>query len=663
MNRTETTYQHPDGTPRVITREDHDGPCEHDDCEKTEPHRHIAQTGGSGKGCYLLLWGPDKPTDTLVVVEGEKAAQALNQHLVGRGTNHRITPVSWMGGAGAESNADWSSVSNRNVILWPDNDDAGRRAMTRAAKKARRAGAHKVMVMPTAGDDGRDVSDMTFDEIRDELTMVMWENGVWSKAKSRSQPATMLSEMAGFRWDTPIWVVGGTVRNLIMNEPIRDVDLAVQGDPHPLAEALAASIGGSVVNVGTLDNIKRVALNGRFVFDIVGFEGTIEQDLVRRDFTVNALAIPLDEWPQKQHVIGVSGAQHPSDLAHCLRPVHDRIFEDDPARLLRAIRFMHECDFDTIDSRLPGMIFRHSRNLMKTAPERLMVELFKILNLPHCHEVVRETYRYGLLGQMIPELVACDGVTQPPTHHHHDVLEHQFHTLHHAEHFIAGPYMGSRNFSAYFEEEVAHGQNRGMMLKLAALLHDIGKPSTRTVAPTGGIHFYGHEVVGAQLVYDRAKKLRISNRIAKMLYNMTLHHMRPHDLVRHGVTNRAIHKFCRSVKGDVIDILWLGMADKFAHRDPSDYVKAAYLSGVDRVLEVKDKPVNSPARACSFVDGKMLMAELNLKPGVIIGRLLDILCEAEAIGEITNQYEAIERARQALETEWGPECDILKEAA
>ena len=146
------TYQHPDETPRPVYREDHDGPCWRKDCKTDTKHKHIWGTG-SQAGCLLLAWGDDNPdSDTLVLIEGEKAATALLKHNV-----PGFTPVTWRGGAKAVEKANYNLCKNRIVILWPDNDDAGYTAMILAGHKAISAGAAEVRIvnafdMPPKGD-------------------------------------------------------------------------------------------------------------------------------------------------------------------------------------------------------------------------------------------------------------------------------------------------------------------------------------------------------------------------------------------------------------------------------------------------------------------------------------------------------------------------------
>ena len=641
MSRLEAVYQHPDGNERKVVRWDHDGPCDWPDCDETGTHRHIRQSGGSGGGCHLLLWGDDLPNDFLVVVEGERAAVALMDKM----HNTSFTPVSWMGGAGAEKNARWDAVKGRCVIMWPDNDEAGRSAMNLAARKARRVGARKVVVIHTEGEDGRDTVDMSKNEIRESLLLALRRiDPESSLILPKTRPEMVLNRISELNWNSEVYVVGGTVRDMILNQSLTDIDLVVQGSSHELAETVAALVGGSVVPVGGDHDVTRVAMNGKIVVDIAGFEGTIQEDLARRDFTANALALPLQHWPNKESIIGDK-----VDLyGRWLRPVNEDIFKVDPVRMLRALRFQHQYRL-TFDDTLPRMISEHASSLMNAPIEKVMEEFQKILALPSAFHSIKAMQRFGLLDQIFPELLLCEGVAQPPKYHVFDVMEHQLQTFFHTEFLIKGSYMGSQDFTAYFDEEVGDNQTRGIMLKLAALLHDIGKPSTVSV-DDGDIHFYDHEKIGARMIYERMRKLKVAKSNAKIIANVVRYHMRPYSLTL-GATQRAIHHFCRAAGEDVIDILWLGMADKMAHRQQPDPWWNDYVVGIDRVLELKDQPANSPARKCSFVDGNDLMKELGIDRGPFVGDILAVLCEAEACGEIEDREGALTLARKVRETQ------------
>ena len=155
-------YQHPDGNPRPVYRTDHNGPCARDNCSKDDPHKHIWGPG-SPKGCYLLSWGPDDIKNALVLVEGEKAALALKNHLAVTKTKG-YTPVSWRGGTSAAGNANYELCKDRIVICWPDNDEVGRKAMKAASEQAVVTGATSILGIPTTGSDGRDAADLSAEQ-------------------------------------------------------------------------------------------------------------------------------------------------------------------------------------------------------------------------------------------------------------------------------------------------------------------------------------------------------------------------------------------------------------------------------------------------------------------------------------------------------------------
>ena len=432
-----------------------------------------------------------------------------------------------------------------------------------------------------------------------------------------------------------VYAVGGVVRDALLNKPIHDVDLAIKGNSHDWAEQVAPLLDAAVVPVGGNFNVTRLAIDGSIVLDIAGFDNDIEEDLSRRDFTVNALAIPLSKWFDKSAIIG-----NPIDvLERTLNPVSDSIFKDDGARLLRAIRIAAQHDLN-FSNTMNSLMERDYTCLSSASPERIRDEFLRILALPFAHDYIVQLDNLKLLTQIIPELEACRNETQPKKWHMYNVLEHMFKTLWAVEYIT--------DDHGYFGESVGDGHSRRTMLKLAALLHDIGKPQSR-IEMDDEIHFYGHEYSGTTIAHKRLSELRLCVQNVSMVTNIIRYHMRPHLLIRDGLNRRNVHRFCRKVKDEVMDVMHLATADKMAHGNLDldilyDYVKACW-----KVQRLKDEPVNQPRSSCSFLNGNDIMQEFNLQPGPVIGQIITALMEAEAVGEIDSRDSAIALAAQLLE--------------
>ena len=227
-----------------------------------------------------------------------------------------------------------------------------------------------------------------------------------------------LKKLAREFHDADIYVVGGAVRDWLLMKPITDIDLAVYGEALLYARAIASFVGGSVVNLNGRHNISRVAIDGKIVFDITGFDGTIEEELARRDFTVNALAVLLRNFHgSDKSVIGCVDDVY----NRILEPVSSDIFTDDGVRILRALRIARQCDM-VISHELHRLIIRDNYTLSKSAPERIMKEFLHLLSMPQAMMEMRNLDQYGLLAMIFPELEACRGVNQPKKYHMYDVL-------------------------------------------------------------------------------------------------------------------------------------------------------------------------------------------------------------------------------------------------
>jgi poly(A) polymerase len=462
------------------------------------------------------------------------------------------------------------------------------------------------------------------------------------------------------------WLVGGTVRDAVLGREVHDIDLAVPGDAIPVGAAVADLLGGTVVPM-PLRNVARVALtvgdDGRppFVIDVAGFLGPFEADLKRRDFTINALGLPLSswgpDWPMDDLVDPLGGR---SDLARrTVRATGDYVFSDDPGRLLRGVRLAGQLGF-RMQPETAQLIRRDAWMLERVAPERVRDEFMQLLAADGARAQLDILDRLGLLCRVIPELEAARGCEQPKAHHYWDVWGHLLHCVEFAEAITAGhrnnaiytmaPWTAVED--AYFREYVGDGHTRRTVLKLAALLHDIAKPQTRGPDAKGRIRFLGHSEQGAEVSEVRLAALRMSGQIQSLVSKMVLHHLRPSQL-RHGEqmpSSRAIYRYYRDLGPAAVDTLYLAMADFLAARGPelSPERWANYARMVAAVLEAGAGPPQREDGARALVNGNDLMNSLNIPPGPLVGRLLENLREAEATGEVATRDDALALAARLL---------------
>lgn len=466
------------------------------------------------------------------------------------------------------------------------------------------------------------------------------------------------------------YLVGGWVRDALLNRPSQDLDIAISQNPLALGRQLAAHLGGTFVPLDEINRVGRVLLrppgeaepNEPWTFDFSPIRGDIANDLAQRDFTIDALAIELGELlAQKEDAAIIDPWSGQEDLEQRLvRASREEAFAEDPLRLLRGVRLAAELDF-ALDPATQEMIRRHCGLATAAAGERIRDEIASMLETPRGAQALRLMDNLGLLGRLIPEMENTRGVSQPKEHNW-DVLEHSLATVAAAEALVhpdapredwiprraLALLAWSPQLTKHFEEKVGHGHSRKVTLKLAALLHDIRKPQTKTVDSTGRTHFFGHPLQGAEVAANIMERFRFSANESRMVASMVEHHLRPGQLASQGLpTARAIYRYFRDTGEVGIDTLFLHAADYLAMRGPALALSERYeqLMIVGEMLNMHSTPVVDRRRV-RLLTGYDVMRVMNIKAGPAVGKLLEKVEEAQAIGEIKTKKEAIELLRR-----------------
>ena len=327
------------------------------------------------------------------------------------------------------------------------------------------------------------------------------------------------------------YLAGGSLRDALLGRQPGDIDIAVGGDAIALGRELADATGGAFVSLNEAHATARVVLpeesaNGvkapRPHVDLTSFEGDIAQDLARRDFTIDALALPLADATGEAAWDGlVDPLGGLTDLtAGTIRPASDRVFRDDPVRLMRGVRLAAQLGF-TLDDDAYRLIQRDAHLLTTVAPERLRDELLKTIAEPGASRHLRLMDDLGLLCRLIPELEEAKDVEQPPEHYwnvfYHCVeapsaLEQVTDKAAIAANEVLACVPWHDSLDTYFDEEFSDGHTRRTIIKLGCLLHDISKPATKTVEPSGRMRFIGHDAQGAEVSETILRRLRMSSR-------------------------------------------------------------------------------------------------------------------------------------------------------
>ena len=465
-----------------------------------------------------------------------------------------------------------------------------------------------------------------------------------------------------------IYLVGGCVRDGLLGRPLIDVDLAIAGDDAEgaVARALALRLNGAYVPLGERFGTARVALprddGGVIQVDCTEFTGTLRDDLLRRDFTIDAMAVDVADfggavaWAQAD-IIDPCNGRHDLETG-LLRLVSPDALDADPLRLLRAVRLAAEMGL-TIDPKTQVEIRERARLLAAAAPERQRDELCKILAAPGAAFWLLLMDDLGLLAVLLPELVEGRGVEQPKEHHW-DVFRHQMEAVAAAEAMVERHLpvlLQDREYlqpglnhipwhpgmEGYFDNEVG-GLPRKVLLKLAALLHDIGKPASKTFEPNGRMRFFGHAELGAEMVEKMLRRLRFSNQGIEAIARMVDNHLRPGQWSDTGMpTARALFRYFRDVGNVAVDTIYLNLADHLAARGPMfDEVRwQEHVAVANAALAYYFDQRLWHAAMPRLVTGNDLMEALHLQPGPVVGRLLAEVDEAAAVGAVATKEEAL----------------------
>lgn len=472
--------------------------------------------------------------------------------------------------------------------------------------------------------------------------------------------------------DLPVYVVGGAIRDALLGVRVHDLDFLVPERAIEIARKVADVLKGSFYVLDKDRDYGRAILSQpdstRLILDFTAFQGTdLEEDLRRRDFTINAMAI---EIRQPQELLDPLGGK--SDLYHKrLHACTAEAFTEDPIRIFRCVRQAFSMKLN-IPPETRKQLHSAVHLLTDISAERLRDELFHILEGPSPTTALRALDMFTALQYVLPELSEMKGLQQPPPHHQ-DAWEHSLGVVNQLEKILAvlqpiydpeisaNLYMGiiSQRLGRYREQLAIHLQtliNQDRSLKtlifLAALYHDIGKPLTKIIDQEGRIRFIEHEKVGAQIITERGNGLQLSNPEIDRLAVIVRNHMRPLYLTQTGKppSRRAAFRFFRATGSAGIDVCLLSLADTLATFDqtlPADYW-AHQVEVVRNLLETwwekKSEVISPPA----VVNGDDLIFEFGLKPSPTIGQLLEAILEAQAIGQVENRRQALELASELL---------------
>jgi len=458
---------------------------------------------------------------------------------------------------------------------------------------------------------------------------------MWLHLPERDIP-TSLARFAA-RENVQLYLVGGTVRDLLLGREVEDLDFAVAGDALSFARKFADLAGASLVPLDEQQGTARVVFHkGVLSMDFSRTRGAdITEDLAARDFTINAMAIDFAQ------MINTGGTGIP------------------------ACDTLHEAALDFGIHDATSAIIQSSVNLLDSvSAERIRDEVFKILATDNSAYYLKAIDNVGLLEQIFPEIARMKGMEQNE-YHHLDVWGHSMLTL---EFFERDPLPDSLGnylpeVENYLEHELVKGRTRRSLVKLAALLHDVGKPDTRTMDRNGRIRFFDHNLKGAEIMADVGRRLKLANKEILFLREITEDHMYPLGLSvflrkPRGTKekNRTLRRFIQRTGTEWLAILLISFVDLRATQGPrrraDDLEKLVQL--ISEIADMYFHEIRHPIP--KLITGSDLMEEFDLPAAPIIGQLLKRVNEAQIDGTVKTRDDAMELVRNIL----SPCKDIVK---
>ena len=425
------------------------------------------------------------------------------------------------------------------------------------------------------------------------------------------------------------FVIGGYVRDYFLHRKSNDVDIVVEGSGIELAKAVAAVLHSKVSVFKTFGTamLKHKGVEVEFVGarkesythdsrKPIVEDRTLEDDQLRRDFTINAMAFSL----QKEDfgsLVDPFGGIRDLDAGIIRTPLDpDTTYSDDPLRMIRAVRFATQLGFTIVDESMDS-IRRNKHRLAILSRERIAEELNKILMSKTPSRGFLILDKTNLLDAILPEVAALKGVETQDGKGHKDNFYHSLQVL--------------DNVAAASDD---------LWLRWAALLHDIGKPSTKKFEPVVGWSFHNHDFVGAKMIPGIFKSLKMPlNEKMKYVQKMVLLHLRPIALVTDEVTDSAVRRLLFDAGDDVDDLMILCKADITSKNDKKvETFKKNYEHVREKMIEVEEKD-----RIRNFknpITGEIVMERYHIPPCNLIGEIKEQIKNAILDGEIPNDFDA-----------------------
>ena len=438
------------------------------------------------------------------------------------------------------------------------------------------------------------------------------------------------------KFDNKLYLVGGAVRDFFMGQESSDRDIVVMDeDAKIFALKLADFFKATFVPLDEENKIYRIVMPDKINYiDVTNpFGGSIEKDLMRRDLTINAIAVDI----RSGEIIDISGGI--CDIKNkCLKYVNEQNFVDDSLRLLRVYRFQALFGFE-LSAETISAVCKYSNLICKPAVERINYEILKLFSGKYADKALENMNKTWILEEIFPFVKELKQVP-PNSHHHLDLFHHSIETvkqiqiLYETSDDVVQQHLAKVDFGGF--SRLSH-------LKLAGFLHDIGKFSTWTIEE-GKHRFIKHDDVGSKLAAKFLKGLHFSNKQIDYVSSMVKYHIYPSSVMASAqITEKIMMRYVRKMDSNAIDAIILAQADRLSARGPeiTEAIVERNINSLNMLLkfylEVKDSLKPLP----KLLSGNEVMEILNITQSPKLGEIMAALHEAQMSGEVTTKEHAI----------------------
>lgn len=447
-----------------------------------------------------------------------------------------------------------------------------------------------------------------------------------------------------------VYVVGGAIRDRILNREINDYDFVVIGDAASISKLVSEKLGGTYVPYAEERGTYKVVYE-KTMMDFTQITGEdIEEDLGHRDFTINAMALRLNDFFDSNLIIDPFGGLR--DIQNKkIRCVSKNSFDDDPLRMLRAVRFASKYKF-AIEEDTKNLIKEKANLISRISSERIMNEIYAILKSSESFKYIKMMDELGLIDSILPEIKNMKELGRC----YYQILDSWYHSIKTVEEYenivqeLRFPSYMTKVILSYLNKDLSSGNKLKDVLKLAAMFHEIGKKDAIYIDADNHIQFFNHDVKGEKIVSGITKRLKMAKKESSLIKKMVLYHANPSSIYVNGISNKAMFKFFSDLEDDSIGCLLLSQADVVAAMKGQGRLNEAscYRNFILKMLRRYMDYENTRTPLLTPLD---IIVNFDLKDYKLLNQILYELRKNQFYGDIENKDDAVKFVEERMKME------------